>query len=268
MPASSSDATPLRTTLISPVATTTTAPTGSRAALARMIGHEAFVSLKAMEERARKEIVDRHETGGYIQIVNPIESYMSSPGTKFVKRFDANSYLRAVEYGGERFDLVGSKPTVPPTWIRSFGGAAINASWCFSIDSDVCYLPGRTRRHGDGLGAGGGTRYKDHRPLRQGPRFVSARARVVRPAFDRHPRMGTVVRREVLSIRYSIRIRGGYRGSGCAEPSLRRLGTGLVRRAGRAGGKPGRRPLRTPVRLIRFRPRDPWRPGAPRSPLR
>ena len=107
-------------------------------ALARMIGHKAFVSLSAMEERARSEIVDRHETGGHIQIINPIESYMWHQGTKFVRRFDANSYLRIMEMW-QTFDLV-----------EQAGGAELvsvlercrnQRFMVFSIDSDVCYYP-------------------------------------------------------------------------------------------------------------------------------
>ena len=114
-------------------------PTPDRGlALARMIGHKAFVSLQAMEERARKEVVDRNETGGYIRIVKPIESYMWHQGTKFVKRFDANTYLRTMELW-QTFDLVaqaeGSDLDSVLRRCRS------QRFMVFSIDSDVCYYP-------------------------------------------------------------------------------------------------------------------------------
>jgi homoserine O-acetyltransferase len=114
-------------------------PTPDRGlALARMIGHKAFVSLKAMEERARKEVVDRHETGGYIQIVKPIESYMWHQGTKFVKRFDANSYLRTMELW-QTFDLVEQ---ADGSDLDSVLRRCRNQRFMvFSIDSDVCYYP-------------------------------------------------------------------------------------------------------------------------------
>jgi homoserine O-acetyltransferase len=107
-------------------------------ALARMIGHKSFVSLSAMEERARSEVVDRDEAGGYVQIVSPIESYMWHQGTKFVTRFDANSYLRIMEMW-QTFDLV-----------QQAGGSDLHSVlrrcrnqryMVFSIDSDVCYYP-------------------------------------------------------------------------------------------------------------------------------
>ncbi len=114
-------------------------PTPDRGlALARMIGHKAFVSLKAMEERARNEIVDRHETGGYIQIVNPIESYMWHQGTKFVKRFDANSYLRTMELW-QTFDLV--EQADGPDLDSILRRCRNQRFMVFSIDSDVCFYP-------------------------------------------------------------------------------------------------------------------------------
>ena len=72
--------------------------------LARMIGHKTFVSLGAMLERARREVVRRDEGPGTYAITDPMESYMWHQGTKFVERFDANSYLRIME-AWQRFDL-------------------------------------------------------------------------------------------------------------------------------------------------------------------
>ena len=114
-------------------------PTPDRGlALARMIGHKSFVSLKAIEERARDEVVDRHETGGHIQIVNPIESYMWHQGNKFVARFDANSYLRIMELW-QTFDLVEQ---ADGSDVDSVLRACTNQRFMlFTIDSDVCYYP-------------------------------------------------------------------------------------------------------------------------------
>ena len=107
-------------------------------ALARMIGHKSFVSLHAIEERARNEVVDRDEAGGYIQIVNPIESYMWHSGTKFVKRFDANSYLRTMELW-QTVDLVAQ---AGGTDLQSVLRRCQKQRFMvFSIDSDVCYYP-------------------------------------------------------------------------------------------------------------------------------
>ncbi len=70
-------------------------PPAAGLALARMIGHKTFVSLSAMRTRAREEIVEG-AVHGY-RLRHPLESYMRHQGTKFVDRFDANSYLRIME---------------------------------------------------------------------------------------------------------------------------------------------------------------------------
>ena len=114
-------------------------PTPDRGlALARMIGHKTFVSLHAMEERARSEVVDRNETGGYVQITNPLESYMWHQGTKFVKRFDANSYLHILELW-QTFDLLGQADATDLTELLS--KCVGQQFMVFSIDSDVCFYP-------------------------------------------------------------------------------------------------------------------------------
>ena len=112
-------------------------------ALARMIGHKTFVSLSAMQERARSEIVVPHEASDYIHISHPIESYLWHQGQKFVRRFDANSYLRFME-AWQRFDLLASTGT------ESFGEAlrACKQQYfmVFSVDSDVCFYPEEQER--------------------------------------------------------------------------------------------------------------------------
>ncbi|NNC40975.1 MAG: homoserine O-acetyltransferase [Acidimicrobiia bacterium] len=106
--------------------------------LARMIGHKTFVSLHAMEERARSEVVDRDETGGYVQITNPLESYMWHQGMKFVARFDANSYLHILELW-QTFDLLAQAGANGlDELLRRCRGQRFMV---FSIDSDVCFYP-------------------------------------------------------------------------------------------------------------------------------
>jgi homoserine O-acetyltransferase len=107
-------------------------------ALARMVAHKSFVSLSAMEERARTEVVERDEIGGYVRIVNPLESYMWHQGIKFVSRFDANSYLRIMEMW-QTFDLVGSAGADDLSALLR--RCRDQRFMVFSIDSDVCFYP-------------------------------------------------------------------------------------------------------------------------------
>lgn len=106
-------------------------------ALARMIGHKTFVSLEAMEERARREVaVD--EFAGPIRILNPLESYMWHQGQKFVSRFDANSYLRFMQ-AWQTSDLLAEAGVA--TYEELFALCRHQRFMVFSIDSDVCYYP-------------------------------------------------------------------------------------------------------------------------------
>lgn len=107
-------------------------------ALARMIGHKTFVSLAAMEERARAEIVDPHEASEYVLISHPLESYLWHQGQKFVKRFDANSYLRLME-AWQNFDLLA--PLEAETLPDALRACKNQFFMVFSIDSDVCFYP-------------------------------------------------------------------------------------------------------------------------------
>ena len=106
--------------------------------LARMIGHKTFVSISAMEERARREIVSRSEGPGTYTITDPIESYMWHQGTKFIERFDANSYLRIME-AWQRFDLGAEAGAEDLSDV--FTACKHQRYMLFTIDSDVCFYP-------------------------------------------------------------------------------------------------------------------------------
>ncbi|GIU91438.1 MAG: homoserine O-acetyltransferase [Acidimicrobiia bacterium] len=106
-------------------------------ALARMIGHKTFVSLTTLKERARDEIVQFEDIGGY-RVGHPLESYMLHQGQKFVKRFDANSYLRIMNMW-QHFDLAGE---VGADSVDQLLTRCRNQRWqVLTIDSDVCYYP-------------------------------------------------------------------------------------------------------------------------------
>lgn len=107
-------------------------------ALARMIGHKTFVSLGAMEERARTEVVRRDDTLAWYQLRSPIESYMLHQGRKFVQRFDANTYLRILD-AWNRFDLV--RESVATDLVSLFQRCRRQNYLVFTIDSDACFYP-------------------------------------------------------------------------------------------------------------------------------
>ncbi len=105
-------------------------------ALARMIGHKTFVSLEAMRDRARLEVVQHEDLGGY-EVGHPLESYMLHQGQKFVRRFDANTYLRAMEVW-QRFDLA----TQVGAPVAELLARCRGQHWLiFTIDTDVCFYP-------------------------------------------------------------------------------------------------------------------------------
>ena len=106
--------------------------------LARMIGHKTFVSLSAMEERARREIVTRTEGPGNYRITDPLESYMWHQGTRFTERFDANSYVRIME-AWQSFNLTGEAGVDDVSDV--FTPCKHQRYMIFTIDSDVCFYP-------------------------------------------------------------------------------------------------------------------------------
>lgn len=108
-------------------------------ALARMISHKTFVSLGALRERARDEIVRHQDLGGY-QVGHALESYMLHQGTKFVKRFDANTYLRIMTVW-QQFDLLAEVGDSAASMVDLLARCKKQSWHLFTIDSDVCFYP-------------------------------------------------------------------------------------------------------------------------------
>ncbi len=121
-------------------------------ALARMISHKTFISLSALEMRARSEIVRKQDNLQWYQITSPVESYMLHQGKKFVKRFDANTFLRILD-AWQRFDLVaeGGADDLPTLLARCRGQKYL----VFSIDSDVSFYPEQQQEMVNALRRGG-----------------------------------------------------------------------------------------------------------------
>lgn len=107
-------------------------------ALARMISHKTFFWSDVIEERARVDIVQPEVDLPWYRISSVLESYMLYQGQKFVKRFDANSYLRIID-AWQQFDLHAD---TKERGARSvFSGCENQRYLVFSIDSDCCFYP-------------------------------------------------------------------------------------------------------------------------------
>ncbi|MEK7404074.1 MAG: homoserine O-acetyltransferase [Acidobacteriota bacterium] len=73
-------------------------------AVARMVGHITFMSDESMREKFGRRLRDKDKVGFDFSVDFEVESYLRYRGSKFVDRFDANSYFfitKAMDY----FDL-------------------------------------------------------------------------------------------------------------------------------------------------------------------
>ncbi|MCB1097224.1 MAG: homoserine O-acetyltransferase [Verrucomicrobiae bacterium] len=129
-------------------------PPSQGLALARMISHKTFVSLSALERRARDEIRQPEDDPSFswYEINRSLESYMLHQGRKFVKRFDANTYLRVID-AWQRFDLVSEAKA--KSMEDLFSRCRDQRYLIFSIDSDVCFYPDQQAQMARMLSANG-----------------------------------------------------------------------------------------------------------------
>jgi homoserine O-acetyltransferase len=107
-------------------------------ALARMISHKTFVSLRDLRLRARDEVLDIDDGPGFYDLTHPLESYMRHQGDKFVERFDANSYIR-IMHAWQTYDLAHEAGHEDLSEL--FTACKHQRYMVFSIDSDVCFYP-------------------------------------------------------------------------------------------------------------------------------
>ena len=121
-------------------------------ALARRIAHKTFISLEALKQRARSEVVSHAPPFGWYAMNSPVESYMLHQGNKFVQRFDANSYLRILD-AWQWFDLLaeGGGGDLTELFERCRGQEFL----VFSIDSDAAFHPHEQARQVQALKAAG-----------------------------------------------------------------------------------------------------------------
>ena len=109
-------------------------------ALARMISHKTFVHLDAIERRARQDLKQGGDTLSWYRVQHNVESYMLHQGKKFVKRFDANTYLRIADMW-LRFDPLRDAGVDSYDALFARSRAAGQHYLIFSIDSDFCFYP-------------------------------------------------------------------------------------------------------------------------------
>ncbi len=101
-----------------------------------------------MENRARDEVRQPDDDLSYYRITFPVESYVLHQGKKFVRRFDANTYLRILE-AWQKFDL--AQEAGVENFHEAFAGCRHQRYMVFSIDSDVCFYPDEQERLADVL---------------------------------------------------------------------------------------------------------------------
>ena len=108
--------------------------------LARMISHKTFVHLDAIERRARGDVIQRDDQLAWYRVGHNVESYMLHQGKKFVKRFDANTYLRICDMW-LRFDPLRDAGVEDYNALFAISRRAGHQYLVFSIDSDFCFYP-------------------------------------------------------------------------------------------------------------------------------
>jgi homoserine O-acetyltransferase len=107
-------------------------------ALARMISHKTFVSLVDMEARMTDRCEQETDEFSWYKIRTPLESYLLHQGRKFVRRFDANTYLNLIA-AWSSYDLM--KDTQATSDETIFTACQHQQHAVFSIDSDCCFYP-------------------------------------------------------------------------------------------------------------------------------
>lgn len=106
-------------------------------ALARMISHKNYISLDAMEHRAKNTVIQPElDKKKWYWIEHKVESYLRKQGLEFVERFDANTYLRIVD-AWQKFDLLGD--TGASSFVEMFKACSAQRHLVFTITDDDCF---------------------------------------------------------------------------------------------------------------------------------
>jgi len=122
-------------------------------ALARMISHKTFVSLETMELRARDEVrPPKNDLFSWYLVRRSLESYILHQGLKFVRRFDANTYLRVVD-AWQHFNPLAE--AAASGFTELFQPCSGQRYLVFTVDSDVCFYPDQQTELANTLKAAG-----------------------------------------------------------------------------------------------------------------
>ncbi len=108
--------------------------------LARMISHKTFVHLDSIERRASQDIIQADDVLAWYRVRDQFQSYMLHQGKKFVRRFDANTYLRIIDMWSN-YDATQEGEAESPADLFERSRLAGQRWLVFSIDSDFCFYP-------------------------------------------------------------------------------------------------------------------------------
>jgi homoserine O-acetyltransferase/O-succinyltransferase len=105
-------------------------------ALARMIGHITYLSPEAMKAKFEADRLNPRDLATEFEKKFSVGSYLGYQGTKFVERFDANSYV-ALSLAMDLFDLGGTPEELASTFRRAcsrFLVISFSSDWLFPPD--------------------------------------------------------------------------------------------------------------------------------------
>ena len=108
-------------------------PPGRGLAVARMVGHITYMSDESMREKFGRRLREKEKYGFDFSIDFEVESYLRYRGSKFVDRFDANSYLyitKALDY----FDLTNGGQSLASALERTkarFLAISFTSDWLY-----------------------------------------------------------------------------------------------------------------------------------------
>jgi homoserine O-acetyltransferase len=114
-------------------------------ALARMIGHITYLSPEAMSEKFDADRFEPRDVAVQFEKRFSVGSYLGYQGTRFVERFDANSYM-TLSLAMDMFDLGRDDAELAKNL------AVTRCRWLvISFSSDWLFPPGQSRRIVDAL---------------------------------------------------------------------------------------------------------------------